>query len=80
VADAITVTFACGHRQEVAATADAAPICLTCGDHRVTRTKARAPRFVGACQGPYCETKVFEPAIVNVAPAGPLKLKEQEHG
>lgn len=74
MADAITVTFACGHQQAVAVTADAPPICLACGDQRVLRTKARAPRFVGACQGPYCETKACEPAIVNVAPAGPLQL------
>lgn len=73
----ITVSFACGHRGTVSEAAEAAPVCH-CGERQVRRVAARAPRFVGACSGPYCETKTVEPATVNLASAGPLKLKPQE--
>lgn len=71
----ITVRFACGHDGTHAINSDAAPIC-GCGETRVVRTVARAPRFVGACSGPYCETKAMEPGIVDLTTKGPLKLKE----
>ena len=73
----IRVTFACGHSASVGLTVDSAPVC-GCGETRITRTHARAPRFVGACSGPYAETTALEPAIVNVAPGGVLRLKAQE--
>lgn len=71
----IKVRFGCGHEGEVAENASSAPICGECGDQRVSRTKARAPRFVGACSGPYAEAKNLSAAIVNVAPGGALSLK-----
>lgn len=70
----ISVTFVCGHTGSVSETAQAAPTC-GCGEQQVRRVAARAPRFIGACSGPYCETRMLEPAVVNVAPAGPLTLK-----
>lgn len=72
------VTFRCGHKGTVSETAAAAPICPTCGETQVTHVVARAPRFTGACSGPYAETRHVESAIVNVAPGGPLRLKVQE--
>lgn len=73
---AIGITFACGHQGQASATADAAPVCH-CGERQIRRVVARAPRFVGTCTGPYCETKAVDPAVVDLAPAGPLKLKPQ---
>ena len=73
----ITVRFACGHTGNVGLNQTASPVCH-CGETRVTQTVARAPRFSGACSGPYAEMKTVEPAIVDVATAGPLTLKPQE--
>lgn len=72
----ISVRWACGHQGAVVPTVDAAPRCPQCGESRVQSVKARAPRFVGACTGPYAETKEFEPMAVSLAEKGPLKLKE----
>lgn len=71
----IKVKFACGHETSVAENADSAPVC-GCGERNIARTVSRAPRFVGACSGPYCETKAMEPGIVDLTTAGSLKLKE----
>ena len=74
----IRVRFACGHLAEVNhKTVDAPPVCV-CGETQIMRTFARAPRFVGACSGPYAETKALDPAVVNLATKGPLILREQE--
>ena len=73
----IQVTFACGHKGSVGVNSDSVPTC-PCGETRIVRTQARAPRFVGACSGPYCETQALEPGVVNVAPGGSLKLKVQQ--
>lgn len=72
----IRVTFACGHSGETKETVDAPPIC-GCGETRIRQTTARAPHFRGACSGPYAETRGVEPGIVNVAPGGPLVLKQE---
>lgn len=74
----ITVTFACGHSVSVSESGDWRAVCGACGDNRVSRVKARAPRFVGTVSGPYCETKGLEPGMVNVAPGGSLNLKPME--
>ena len=74
----ITLRFACGHQATIGVNPQSAPVC-GCGETRITRTVARAPRFTGACSGPYAETKGVEPAIVNVAPGGALHLKVQEN-
>ena len=72
----IKIRFACGHEAPISPTATTAPLCLVCGEHRVQSVKAPPPRFTGACSGPYAATKAVEPGIVNVAPGGPLRLKE----
>lgn len=73
----ITVRFACGHDGAVSESATTTPVC-GCGESRVTRVRARPPRFTGACSGPYAETKALDPAVVNLTSAGSLKLKAEE--
>ena len=75
----ITVTFACGHTGQVSETSQAVPVC-GCGERGLARVKSRAPRFVGACSGPYCETKTIDPAVVDLTTKGSLKLKESVDG
>jgi hypothetical protein len=72
----IRVRFACGHEGTVSETAATAPIC-GCGETQVTRTVARAPRFVGACTGPYADTQAIAPGVVDVAPGGPLRITQE---
>lgn len=69
------VSFACGHTTEIGDNPSAAPTCA-CGERQISRVTARAPRFIGACSGPYSEFKNLEPVTVNLAPGGPLSLKE----
>ena len=73
----MTIYFRCQHTLVIGDRSDASPRCPTCGDTRVTRVQtSRPPRFVGTVTGPYAETKGLEPGVVNVAPGGPLILKE----
>lgn len=51
----ITVRFACGHLYEV--DGNDAPVCPRCGEHRVSRVTAPAPRFNGWCSGPSAESQ-----------------------
>lgn len=50
----IRLSFACGHAQTVSDT-EQVPICETCGERRVSRVTARAPKFRGVCQGPHAQ-------------------------
>jgi hypothetical protein len=70
------IRFACGHDLTLGDNPSGAPVC-SCGETRVQSVKARAPRFTGACSGPYAEFKNLGPAVVNLAPAGPLVLKKE---
>ena len=72
----IRVRWACGHEAAASDNADASPIC-GCGETRIVRTFARAPRFIGACTGPYAVTQTMEPGVVDLAPKGPLRLKKE---
>lgn len=74
----IAVRFDCGHEAQISETATQAPQCH-CGSTRVVYVKARAPRFTGACTGPYAEYKALEPGSVDLTTAGPLTLKESGH-
>lgn len=56
----MTVTFRCGHSMTVPREAAAAPTC-PCGERVVSRVTGAAPKFVGACRGPHCETRALEP-------------------
>jgi len=74
------IDFACGHHAQ---TDDDVtnPECPTCHEKRITHVKVRPPRFFGTCCGP-CAT--FDPSVtavaVNLAPGGPLRLKDRHHG
>ena len=74
----IQLRFACGHEATVSENVSSTPVC-PCGETRITRTFARAPRFTGACSGPYATTKALDAAVVNVAPGGSLNLKPVEN-
>lgn len=74
----ITIRFACGHPVLTVEDIGQAPSCAACGERRVQSVVTdRAPRFRGSVTGP-CAS--FDPhggaVVVNVAPAGPLALKE----
>jgi len=70
------VTFACGHTLAIGENPQAPPVCAECGERQITRTVCRPPVFRGVATGPYCMTQAMEPGVVNVATAGPLRLKE----
>lgn len=70
------IIFACGcPPMKVSDDTNAPPIC-PCGERRIRDVKAPAPRFRGVCQGPSAVSVRLDPIVVDVAPAGPLKLKE----
>ena len=71
----IRLRFACGHDAVVSETVEA-PSC-GCGETQIARTFAPAPRFRGACSGPYCETRTVDPAVVDLTTAGPLIIKQE---
>lgn len=74
----VQVLFTCGHGAKLGDTINASPRCVTCGCAEVARSvPSRLPRFTGTCTGPLAEFKALEPGVVNVASAGPLRLKEQ---
>ena len=74
--------FACGHSLTVADDAAIEPRCILCRDGRITHVQIRPPRFRGACTGPHAEfnPEIGQPGAVNLAPGGPLKLKDTDHG
>jgi hypothetical protein len=74
----VSVTFACGHSATVL-TDGAAPQCL-CGETRVSRVKAPAPRFRGVATGPHATVQALDAMPINAAPDGPLQLNERTHG
>ncbi len=53
----IEVRFGCGHVAAVGEK-DEGAVCPVCGDRRVQRVTAPAPRFRGVCHGPHA---TFEP-------------------
>ena len=74
---AISIRFKCGHDSQLSDTFMTSPVCH-CGETQITYVmSSRAPRFTGACSGPHATHTRVDPAVVDVAPAGPLRLKEQ---
>jgi len=73
------IDFACGHHVTASDGAELTPECPTCHDRRVAHVQVRPPRFTGTCCGP-CAT--FDPTVtatkVDLAPEGPLKLKDRD--
>ena len=51
-------------------------VCATCGERRVSRTVAPAPRFRGVCVGPSATREDLGPLALSVAPSGGLPLKD----
>lgn len=47
----MTVTFVCGHRQDVPREVKTPPECH-CGERRIKHVSGATPRFTGACKGP----------------------------
>lgn len=66
----ITVTFACGHGFALDPSVAVAPECPTCGERRVSRVTAPAPRFTGWCSGPSAESTPL-PAVPIAIPRSP---------
>lgn len=74
----ITIQFACGHEGRLSDAMMTTPICH-CGERQIAVVRpSRPPRFVGTVTGPYAEYQALDPGIVNVAPGGPLKLKDEK--
>lgn len=74
----IAVTFECGIRSEYSDQMQISPRCSHCGTTKIASVRtSRPPRFTGVASGPLCEYKPLEPGVVDVAPAGPLRIKEQ---
>lgn len=69
----MTLRFACGHTLELSEAHQGTPQC-GCGETRIARVQARAPRFVGVATGPYAEFKNLGPATVQLAPGGSLAV------
>ena len=69
----MTVTFRCGHSVILPRDVAIAPVC-ECGERIVSRVEGAKPVFRGVCTGPFAETQDMPGAIVDVAPAGPLRL------
>ena len=73
----IQLVFTCGHTAQIGDRADSSPRCAACGCVQVARAiSSRLPRFTGTCTGPLAEFKALDPGVVNVAPGGPLTIKE----
>jgi len=79
----IRLVFKCQHSVVIGdGLTAAAPVCVVCGETQIVRTiPTRMPSFTGTVRGPFATTTNLEPGVVNVAPAGPLMLKEdRDHG
>ena len=73
----ITIRYRCGHEGQLSDTIPGSPVCH-CGETQITYVRPqRMPRFTGSCTGPYATFTRLDPGVVDVAPAGPLRLKEQ---
>lgn len=72
----IAIRYKCGHSGQLNEQFNGSPVC-PCGESQIVWVKpSRAPRFTGACTGPFATHSHMDPAVVNLAPAGPLKVKE----
>jgi DNA-directed RNA polymerase subunit RPC12/RpoP len=73
----IDIRYKCGTAGQLNEQFNGTPVCPHCGTTEIVFVKPpRMPRFTGACTGPYATHSHADPAVVNVAPAGPLVIKE----
>lgn len=73
----VELTFACGH--VVPFDEKRGAVC-DCGETRVATVKAPPPRIVGVASGPFVTRRKLKAKFVNLAPGGPLRLKESDRG
>lgn len=71
----IRLTFACGHQLSAEAKTDLAPTCW-CGERRIARVVAKAPRFRGLVLAGGCGEPGPAEAIAITVGSAPLRLKE----
>ena len=69
----MTITFRCGHQTTLPRDVASARMC-ECGERIVSRVEGAKPVFRGVCTGPYAETQDLPGTLVDVAPAGRLRL------
>lgn len=48
----MTITFKCGHKQDLKRDFDDVPRCQSCGERVVKSVTGATPRFTGSCSGP----------------------------
>ena len=72
----IRIEFVCGHSVIAPDDVSQAPACQICGDRRVRDVIAPAPRFRGAVSGPQATPGDVTGPPPNLAPGGPLPIKE----
>jgi hypothetical protein len=73
----IGIRYVCGHTATISETVNASPVCA-CGERRIAMVDPRRmPRFTGTVTGPVSEYQALEPGTANLAPGGPLKLKDR---
>ena len=73
----IAIRWKCGHTAMVGDKVSASPVCA-CGERQVTMVNPRRmPRFTGTVLGPCSTFENLDPGTVDVAPSGPLKIKER---
>lgn len=82
----IDVLFMCGHAEKV--NENKSPRCPACGETRIDRVLAPAPRFVGLAHGPCATFRAFDARPVDLKkgkvvaakkhPGGPLPAFKSE--
>lgn len=73
----IHITYVCGHTTTIGETVNGSPVCA-CGERRIAMVDPRRmPRFTGTVTGPCAEFKALDAGTVDVAPGGPLTLKDR---
>jgi hypothetical protein len=56
----ITLRMACGHVLKTDDMGTEQPICVECGERRVSHVKTRAPKFRGVCTGPLARYEALQ--------------------
>ncbi len=63
----IGIAFRCGHdTQQIDVDRVPVPTCPHCGESRVLRVDAPAPRITGYGSGPHVQSKALEPIPIKV--------------
>jgi hypothetical protein len=73
----MTITFRCGHTATLTDRDQEAPVCA-CGERKISRCNAPAPKFRGTASGPHVTTTALSPITVSLG-TQTLTLKENDH-